>query len=390
MGFATDRVKRKANELVAGTDDPKEKARRIYAFVQALYQRFRNRADLEDTFTRYVEDIEELVDLDKIDSTIIGRYDFHYFFIGLLRAADLECHTVLHPLRTAFPFRIDLTSENFLSYRSVVVKAGDNWILCDPTSDVPLGFGMKPWTVEGQPSLMAMPRQQAFLNIPPLAADNSRTETAMELDLDAEGNLRGQCLRTFTGHAAHEVRERLRKTGQEKWWDLARPLLELDNSSSEVRLLKVEGLDSPEEPVRLSATVHWPSYAPMLGDRMMFMLSVWQEGRSPLLNESKRTTPVFFQYPDIEKEIITVRLPPGYRPGALPKPIASNSGDFSYTLAVTHDAEQGVLKVERSATNRAIDIPVEKYAQARDWFRRVSVADQIGIVLSRQTNVPSK
>ncbi|MFA5264822.1 MAG: hypothetical protein WC378_13445 [Opitutaceae bacterium] len=391
LGFVTDRVQKKASELVAGTDDPKEKARRIYAFVQTLYQRFRNRADLEDTFMRYVEDIEELVNLDKIDSTIIREPDFHYFLVGLLRGAGLECHTAIHPLRSAFPFQVDLISEQFLPFRSVVVKAGDDWILCNPTSDIPRGFGMKPWTVEGVPALMAMPRQQAFLNIPSLAAENSCAETSMDLDLDADGNLQGRCTRTFTGHEAHKVRERLRQTRQELWWIYAASLFDLDDSSSEVRLLKVEGLESPEEPVRMHATLNWPSYAPMLNNRLMFVLSILQAGQPPLLNESKRTTPVFFQYPKIDKSTVVVRLPQGYRPGTLPKPIVSSTGDFAYVLGATYDSEHGALRVERSSINRAIDIPVEKYAQARDWFQRVCVADQIGIALTRQPgNAPSK
>ena len=58
----------------------------------------------------------------------------------------------------------------------------------------------------GPVALMAMPRQQTFLNVPPCAPENSRTDTAAELDMDAKGSLQGQCTRTFTGHAAHVVR----------------------------------------------------------------------------------------------------------------------------------------------------------------------------------------
>jgi len=138
------------------------------------------------------------------------------------------------------------------------------------------------------------------------------------------------------------------------------------------------------------AAVRWPAYAPVLGDRMMFVLSVWHDGQPPLLKESRRVTPVFFHFPITEQETVTIRLPHDYRPGALPKPIAASSGDFSYALAVTHDPARNALKVERSAVNRAIEIPVAAYARARDWFQRVSVADQIGIVLTRQAEPQPK
>ena len=127
-----------------------------------------------------------------------------------------------------------------------------------------------------------------------------------------------------------------------------------------------------------------------MGDRLMFVLSVWREGQPPLLNSTTRTTPVFFPFPNLQTETITIHLPRGYRPGTLPKPITAHSGEFSYALAVSHDPGRDLLTVERTAVNGAIEIPVADYRQARDWFQRVSVADQIGIVLSRQADAPPR
>lgn len=380
-GYASKRVKEKAVELVAGATDPREKARLIFNYVQDLYQRYRTRADLENWYTRYIKSVDELIDLDKIDSTVLRQDDFKFLFVALARSAGLECHSVYHPLRTAFPFRIDMVSERFLSRWTLAVKLGDSWVLCDPCNEVPLGFGALPWDIEGEPALVALPRQQAFLTVPPLPAEGSVTDTKADLELDAEGNLRGECIRTLTGHAAHAARLRLNDTGREEWGRLARSLFGLENSSGEVRLTGVDGFNAPDEPLRLHAAVEWPAYAPVLGDRLNFVLSVWTEGRAPLLSESERKTPVFFDFPNVERETITVRLPKGFLPGSLPKPIAATSGDFSYSLAVTQDRGRGILEVERAATNRAIAIPVADYAPARDWFRRLSVADQIGVML---------
>jgi hypothetical protein len=390
MGFVSKQVKQKTAELVAGAIDAREKVRRIYTYVQGLYQRFRKRADLENWYTRYVESVDELISLHQIDSTIIREIDFHYLFVALVRAAGFECHTVFHPMRTAFPFRPEMVSEVFLDYQTIAVNVGGNWVLYDPTTEVPLSAGTLPWAIEGKPALMAMPQKQLFLNVPPAAAESSTAGTTVELDLDLEGNLQGECVRTLTGHFAHVVRTQLHETGQEEWWQLARSLLDLENSSAEVRLHEIEGLENPDEPVRIHASVRWPAYAPMLNDQMVFPLAVWREGQPPLLNELKRTTPVFFDFPRTETESITIHLPGNYRPRFLPKAITAQSGDFAYALSATQDPEHGLLKVERSSINRSIEIPVEGYARARDWFRRVSVADQVGIPLVRPAGPSSK
>ncbi len=379
-------MKKKTAELVAGAIDAREKVRRIYAYVQGLYQRFRKRADLENWYTRYIDSVDELISLDQIDSTIIQEADFHYLFVAMVRAAGLECHTVFHPMRTEFPFQPEMVSEDFVDCWTIAVKVDGNWVLYQPITEVPLSAGTLSWAIEGQPALMAMPQQQVFLKVPPATAESSTAETRAKFELDMEGNLQGECVRTLTGHFAQMVRIWLRETGQEEWWRLARSLLDLENPSAELRLHEIEGLDNPDEPVRIHASIRWPAYAPMVNDQMVFPLAVWREGQPPLLNELKRTTPVFFEFPRVETESITIHLPGGYRPRFLPKAITAQSGDFAYALSTTQDSEHGLLTVERSSTNRSIEIPVKGYARARDWFRRVSVADQIGVTLARPTN----
>jgi hypothetical protein len=388
-GYADRRVKEKAEELVSGVEDPREKARRIYIYVRSLYQKFSNRADLENWYTRYVDSIDELIDLDKIDSTIIRDQDFRYLFVGLARSAGLECHSVYHPSRSLFPFSTDMVSESFLSNWTLAVKVGDGWVLCDPCSDVPLEFGLIPWDLEGQPALMALPRQQKFLNVPALGPEGSESEANVDVDLDGVGNLTGTCVCSFTGHAARTIRARLDGAPQEKWGAMAKSLLDLEYSSCEVKLKKVDGLDTPEDPLRIEAALRWPSYAAVLDDRMTFVLSVWTEGRPPLLNESKRTTPVFFDYARTEKETIRVHLPSGYALGTLPKPITGSGDLYSYSLTVTPDPSQGAFEVQRIVTNGATEIQLGDYPRSRDWFRRVSAADQIGVVLGR-TPEPGK
>jgi len=262
------------------------------------------------------------------------------------------------------------------------VKVDGTWVLCDPCSEVPLGFGQLPWQVENQVALMAMPQQQVFLNVPSPPAESSLAETKADLSLDADGNLAGECTRTFTGHAAFEVREKLHETGAENWWQEARSLFGLDNSSAEIRLVGVEGLPTPDEPVRVRAAIRWPAYAAKTGARFLLAPSVFTEGHPPMLSATTRKTPVFFQYPREEHDLVTIHLPAGLKAAALPKPITSSTADFAYTYALSQPAEGGALRFERDFVRHAVEIPVDAYPAARDWLSRVSAADQIAIVLA--------
>jgi len=381
-GYITKRIKEKGAELVAGATSERDKARRIYNFVQAMRQRVLKRADLENEFTRYIESVDELTDLDRVDSTIIRVYDFHYLFIALIRSVGLECHSTHHPERDAFRFTPDLVSSRFVDHWAIAVKIDGAWVICDPVAEEPVGFSQLSWELENQPALLAMPQQQVFLFIPAAPAEKSVVETKAELELDPAGNLQGECIRSFTGHEAQQVRQRLHEIGEEKWGKEVRSLFNLEGSLGDAHLLSVEGLASLEEAVRVKAFIRWPSYAAMMEKQMMISPSVFSAGRPPLLNENSRKTPVFFRFPRTERDSITIRLPPGYAPAASIKPITASTDDFSYALSITYAADNRVLSIARESINRAVEIPVEHYAQARDWFRRITSADQIGLVLS--------
>ena len=387
-GFTTKRVKQKAAELTLGATTEREKARRIYTFVQALYQRFRPRADLENWYTRYIESTDELIELDKIDSTIIITYNFYCLFVALTRAAGLECHSAFHPMRTSFPFVPDLVARNFLIFRTVAVKVDGNWEICEPCSTLPLAFGQRPWVIENQRALLALPQQQTFLFVPPAPAESSVAETQAEVELDTSGNIQGECVRTFTGHEAEVMRERLNATGCERWWTLVRSMFDLESSSADARLISVEGQDAFEQPLRIKAFIRWPAYAALMEGRIMLAPSIFSDGQGPLLSATTRKTPVFFDYPVAKKDTISIQLPRGYRPGPLPPPIATSSGEYSYALSMQFDAVTGILSVKRAWINRAVEIPVEKYPDAHSWFSRVCAADQIGIIL--RTGEPKK
>jgi len=381
-GYVTQRIMEKGAELVAGATSERDKARRIYNFVQSMRQRVLKRADLENEFTRYVESVDELTDLDRVDSTIIRINDFHYLFIALIRSVGLECHSIYHPKRDAFRFTPDLVSSRFVDHRAVAVKIDGAWVICDPVAEEPLGFGQLSWEAENQPALLAMPQQQVFLFVPAAPAEKSAVETKAELELDLAGNLQGECIRSFTGHDAQRVRRRLREIGEEKWGKEVRSLFNLEGSIGDAHLLSVEGMESLEEPVRVKAFIRWPSYAALMEKKMVIFPSVFSEGHPPLLNENSRKTPVFFRFPRMERDSITICLPPGYAPAASIKPITASTDDFYYALSATYTPDNRMLSIARESINRAVEIPVEHYAQARDWFRRISVADQIGLVLS--------
>jgi hypothetical protein len=387
-GFVSKRVRQKSEELTAGAVNEREKALRIYNYVQTLFQRSRTRADFEDWYTRYIESVDELIELDRIDSTIIEGSDFHFLFVALARSAGFECHSVRHPLRTSFRFTPDIVSPYFLNYLTAAVKIDGQWVICEPCSTLPLAFGQRPWEIENQPALLALPQQQTFLFVPSAPAEDSVAETKADVELDTNGNIKGECVRTFTGHEAEVLRERLNATGREHWWTLARSIFDLESSSAEARLISVEGQDAPEQPLRVKAFIAWPAYAALMEGRMMIAPALFNEGQAPLLSASTRKTPVFFHYPVTKRDSITIQLPQGYRPGTLPQPIVSSSGDFSYALSMQFDPASGKLSATRESVSRAAEIPVEKYPQAHDWFARICAADQINI--SVRTGEPKK
>ena len=81
-------------------------------------------------------------------------------------------------------------------------------------------------------------------------------------------------------------------------------------------------------------------------------------------------------------ETVRFKLPAGFDVDELPDAVKLDSEFGTYTAS--YEVKDGQLVFTRSLVQRAATVPVEKYADVRNFFGRVRASEEAPVVLARK------
>lgn len=389
-GWATKRVKQLALEVTAGAADETEKARRIHGHVQQMAERWRKRSPPKTPISMHAPNsLDDVLDWEKSPDVFLMPEEFHWLAVSLCQSAGLDAHTVSLPNRQLSRFYRENASPVFLPFPALAVKLGGTWTFSSPHHPAMLPFGMVPWEQEGQLGLIARDRQEDFVPVPPAPANKTIVTSGGTFAIDDEGTLSGECVRTFSGHRAVQVRAELAAARDEKRTELAKAKLGLDPKVVEMIGLKITALDDPAKDLGISAQLRWPGFAVRTKDRLVVRAAVLRaEAVSPFA-ATERRSPVHFPFFWQEFDRVVLSVPAGFEPEspAAPQPMPGES--LSYGTRMSYEKETRRLFVLREFSSSLRDVAPKAYPLLRDWYAALARADQHEIVFRRADGTPA-
>lgn len=384
-GFATTRVKKLAAELTQGLVDEAAKARAIHSYVEKAVQAYSIVPTPKPEERERVDSLDDLIDLAKKKNLVVARDDFLWFAIALYKSAGLECRTLMLPDRRMTRFNPRNVSPVFLPNRAAGVRIDGKWTWSAPHYLYPVPLGLLPWAQEGQVALLALARQQEFISIPAANADQSVIATFGNFTLDADGQLTGDVRRTFTGHAARELRGDLRaETNLEKRHALAADKLGFDLKKAEIKITRVAGLESADKTLEITGTVQWPGYATRTKERLVVRPAVFRAEATAPFAAATRRYPVHFHYRWQEVDDVRIAMPTEFQPEAPSSPGSIPGAALSYKTALGFDRTKHTLRAGREFVSNVIDISPDAYPQLKAWYDLITRADQHEVVFARK------
>ena len=385
--FPTARIKALSAQVTAGKTDDLAKAKAVHAYASTAYQKFQRRAITRGITREYPQSLDDVLDWEKKPGLIVEDEEFTFLALALLQSAGMEAHLLLLPDRNFMRFNPKLVAASFLEDRAIAVRIGPAWRFMKPTSDAPLPFGLVPGRLEGQPALLALDHQQQFIPVPQTPGTESSMENTGEFAVDAAGTLVGKCQRTFTGHAATDLRRRLRDADPPRRRRIVRDAMRLDGRIVILTNPMCSGIDDPEQPLVLSADVSWPGFATRLKDRLIVRTLPLHAESPAKFSATTRRYPVCFTYRVQEKDRIAITVPEGFTPEFPTKP-PSNPGDiFNHEVDLGYDAKRHTLHVTRTFSCETTDVPAKAYPALKRWYENVAQTDRHQVVF-RGTNRP--
>ncbi len=311
--------KSKVKDITNGISDPKEKAKKIYAWIQSYYE-------WDGHFGEYTnKGVKEAFENKKGNVS-----EINLSLLGALQAADLIAYPVILSTRenglttSLYP----VLSE--FNYVIVQFRAGDEYILLDATDSF-MPFGMIPERcLNGSGRLLI---EDVALQVDLVPSMKSRRVSNLALKLDDAGELSGTLQVKYFGYEAVNKRKEIKsfsnnaayiKSISDRW------------KVREIRNHKIEGLEDLESALVEETEIDFNSHDASSAQRIYlnpFIVGLWN---SNPFKASERKYPVDFGVAMEEIILLSLEYPAGFKLDEIPKNVAlvlpNKGGNFKFSF----------------------------------------------------------
>jgi len=372
-------VRTAATTAIAGATTPEEKLRKLYARAQQI-RNLSYEPDKTDSEARAFRDNNSAVDV--LRNGYGDLRDINRFFVALARGVGLDAHVI----------RVGERDEEFLAKNvpvgrqldgelATVTIDGKPYFLDPGTPYAP--FGVVSWQKTNTVGLLIARKQDnaVWITTPRQTAAVAVISRAASLHLE-NGVVSGTVVITYRGQEALHERFRLRNDDDAAARKALEELIKgWFPDGAVIKVTEVKDLRASETPLVVSATVELPSAASLVGSRTMMPMAVFSTMQKNPFPAEERKTAIYFHYSYGVDDEITLKLPAGYDVESFPAAANIDAGALKYST--TYQKREGVIVMSR---NVVVDIELigrDKYPVLRNFFSKMSGADQEQVVLRK-------
>jgi hypothetical protein len=189
------------------------------------------------------------------------------------------------------------------------------------------------------------------------------TRRAGDFHLNPEGNLDGKLSVIYEGQEA--LQRRLKAIDQdeaERRKGLEDEVQHLLPQGGSAKLLSAEGWTASDAPLKAQFEIQVPSFASRAGQRLLMPVGVFHSSGQHPFASTRRTHPVYFEYPTEIYEEVKLVLPPGIQIEALPGGTKIERGTIRYESSAEKQGE--ALQLKRTFKMTTYYLPPETLSRA--------------------------
>ena len=358
-------------KIVAPTDAPDQKLRKIYAFVTGL----ENRSYLpKSTETEKASGFGANDGVEDVLRQKSGDHDdLNRLFVAMVRAAGLPASMMWVASREETFFQPELLTTHQLDGEIAIVQLGGKDIFLDPgTKYCP--YGLLDWRYSGSKGLRQSAKGTEF-------AESSRSEYSQaqilrsaHLQLTDDGKVGGTVKIGFYGLEAMDRRQKAAATDAEG----RKRLLEDEvriwlPANSEVTLTGSPNWDETEPHLATEFKISSP-LAIGAGKRWLIPVHVFQVNGKPVFTATERMNAVYLWYCTREIDEVHMTLPPTIEVESLP---ANDSIKLDYAVYTTVLKQENANEImaRRDVVMAGFAFPQSKYKELKDFYDKVKAGD---------------
>jgi hypothetical protein len=329
-------VQSEAARLVGPTDPDEAKLRKIYARVQQI------RAVSYETEKSQKEKKQENLTENKSAEDVMNHgYAFaneiDLLFVALARAAGFEANPILIGSRKQVFFMRGYPNERQLNAMIVGVHAGSTFVYLDPATRF-CPYGLLPWEEADTEGVLVSSDVPQLVSTPAPKSKDATVHWEADLKMSNAGGLSGKVAIVYFGQEALSARlDAIRKDDVERQKGLEESLKNMLAQGANAKLLKVEGWEDTEAPLRAEFEVEVPNFAIPAGRRLILPLGVFHLREKNPFSSPRRAHPIYFRYPQEVYEEVRIELPPEIEVESLPAVAKADQGAAYYEFSSKKD-----------------------------------------------------
>lgn len=377
-----DDIRKASAEAIGDATTPEQKLERLFNFCRTKIKNVN-----DDASGLTAQQLEKLKDNKSPADTLKRGYgsgtDIDFLFAAMATAAGFEARYAKTGDRSRKFFDPAFTDDYFMRSYSIAVKVGDQWRFFDPASTY-VPFGMLRWQEEGIKSLITDSKDPVFVETPVSPAEKSVKKRTAKMRLTEDGTLEGDVRIEYTGHFAVEMKEDNDQDSVEQREKKLRESVKNRLSTAEFDDIKIESATDPLKPFVYSYKVRIPGYAERTGKRLFVQPAFFQKGLAAMFPTSARETDIYFHFPWVEQDDVSIDLPPGYLPENAEQPGSVTFGDagtYQVSLDLTKDTKTLIYK--RNFRFVVLMIPKGAYSNLKAIFGAIHESDNHTITLKQ-------
>ncbi len=364
-------ARRDVHRITDGLSDAREKARRLYAYMQER--------------TRYVSIQLGLGGWQSFDAASVHELGYGdckaltNYMRALLDETGISSFPALvragNHAREVLP---DFPSNQF-NHVILFVELGDGEEVWLESTDQTIPFGHLGTFTEGRHALLVRPEGGELVETPRTHADQNRRVLDARVRLAPSGEATVEIQTRHTGNEQDAIRQNLARRSRrerEQW------LFEyLDVPGFGIVNADFSAADEHTTSGTLSMTLTVPRFASRTGRRLFVPTNILHRWAAVPPDTEERTQAIeFFSYAFTHADTIRFEIPAGFTVEALPEPIEVETPFLRYT-ARAEAGTDGTFAYYRWVEVKESILPPEQYDRFRDSMRQIADADRAQAVL---------
>jgi hypothetical protein len=377
-------IQAEAARLVNPNDPEETKLRQIYERVQQI-----RAVSYEAAKTEKEKKQENLRENNSAEDVLIRGYAYanqiNLLFVALARALGFDAIPVVVSSRKQVFFMKGYPNEQQLNAMVVLVRTSRGFVYLDPATKF-CPYGLLPWEETDAGGVLADSQRPKVWTTPASKSKDAIVRREADLKLSSDGGLSGKVAIRFFGQEALNVRlDAIREDEAELRKELEESLKSTLVQGATVKLLKVEGLDDVQVPLRAEFEVDVPNFGVPTGKRLLLPVGVFHSHEKNPFSSPNRTYPIYFGYPHESYEEVRIELPPGIDVESLPANTKADQGAFYYEFSSKKDGN--LLEMMRAFRVSGYFYATDQYKNVSQFYSKVLQGDSQQAAL-RGSEVP--